>query len=297
MIEGGLSQPGSARRMRSARRRKRRILGLVALALLAGAAYDGRNVLELGRDLLEPAGEPPELGPETTPEPEAAPPAPPVPPEPAPTPEASAPAAEPLPPLGESDAFVRELAARLSARPEWARWLAGEGLVHRFVAAVDSVANGASPRDSLRELVPEAAFRASERGGQTFVDPASWSRYDLVTALFTSLDAQGCARVYRELLPLFETAHDELARSEGSFEATLARAFRELLRAPVRDGEIALVPGVRSYDFADPELEALSPAQKQLLRLGPTNARRVQAKLRELAAALGLDVAPGRGRS
>ena len=57
---------------------------------------------------------------------------------------------------------------------------------------------------------------------------------------------------------------------------------------------VELVPAVRSYHFADPALEALSPAQKQLLRLGPGNARRVQAKLRELAPALGLDVAdPG----
>ncbi|MCL4837280.1 MAG: DUF3014 domain-containing protein, partial [Thermoanaerobaculia bacterium] len=40
--------------------------------------------------------------------------------------------------------------------------------------------------------------------------------------------------------------------------------------------------------FADPELEALPPAAKHLLRLGPDNARRVQEKLRALAAAVPL---------
>jgi hypothetical protein len=40
------------------------------------------------------------------------------------------------------------------------------------------------------------------------------------------------------------------------------------------------------YELVDPRLEALSPAQKLLLRMGPANARKVQEKLRELGSAL-----------
>jgi len=36
----------------------------------------------------------------------------------------------------------------------------------------------------------------------------------------------------------------------------------------------------------DPKLEELSPAQKNLLRMGPRNVARIQAKLRALLAAL-----------
>jgi hypothetical protein len=50
-----------------------------------------------------------------------------------------------------------------------------------------------------------------------------------------------------------------------------------------------LVHGVLVYEFADADMEARTPAEKHVLRLGPTNARRVQAKLRELAAALGIE--------
>ena len=42
------------------------------------------------------------------------------------------------------------------------------------------------------------------------------------------------------------------------------------------------------YGYADPKLEAMPAAQKQLLRMGPENARAVQAKLREIALALGI---------
>jgi len=285
MIDGGVGVPGAARRIREARRRRRRILGLTVAVVVAAGAYFGRQLLESVTAPVAPDEAP--APPETS---RVEPPAP-APPEPAvPEPE-PAPAPEPLPPLAESDAFVRERAARASSRPELAAWLAGDGLVERFVAAVDAVANGESPRAELRELAPNGPFRASERAGRYFPDPGSWARYDLPTAVFASLDPGVCAELHRQLLPLFEAAYGELGRREGAFDDVLARAFRELLGAPVRDGEIELLPKLRSYHFADPALEALSPAQKQLLRLGPGNARRVQAKLRELAPALGLDVA------
>jgi hypothetical protein len=42
------------------------------------------------------------------------------------------------------------------------------------------------------------------------------------------------------------------------------------------------------YAFASPALEQLSPAQKLLIRTGPANARRIQARLRAIALALGI---------
>jgi hypothetical protein len=48
-----------------------------------------------------------------------------------------------------------------------------------------------------------------------------------------------------------------------------------------------------TFQFADPELEALSPAQKHLLRMGPHNMRLVQTKLRAFARAAGLTQAAG----
>jgi hypothetical protein len=46
--------------------------------------------------------------------------------------------------------------------------------------------------------------------------------------------------------------------------------------------------GGTSYEFEDDRLESLTPAQKQLLRMGPRNVRLVQGKLLEIAHALGI---------
>ena len=56
--------------------------------------------------------------------------------------------------------------------------------------------------------------------------------------------------------------------------------------APRPPARLTVVPGVKSFEFDDPRLEALSSVEKQLLRLGPDNLERVQTKAAELAAAL-----------
>ena len=74
----------------------------------------------------------------------------------------------------------------------------------------------------------------------------------------------------------------------GNFDAELERAIVELLKVPVVEGDVPLRMAGIGYAFADPRLEALSPPQKQLLRMGPENVRAIQGKLREIAAALGI---------
>lgn len=193
-----------------------------------------------------------------------------------------------LPPLPDSDPLVRGLVGELSSHPQLASWLVGERLIRRFVAAVDNVALGESPRKHLRNLAPKEPFRAAERGESLLVDPASYGRYDLAATVFTSLDTEGTVRLYRRLEPLVDEAYRDLGYPDAEFDRTLQRAIAHLLETPIVQGEIALEEKVVSYAFADPRLEELSAAQKQLLRMGPGNVRRVQAKLRELARELGI---------
>jgi hypothetical protein len=270
------------------RPRRRTSAAPIALGLalaLAAAAW-----LYLRRSEEPP--EPPELA---TPAPEA--PAP----EPAESPPAGeappAPAAEAvpgealpgeaLPPLAQSDAWVRERARSLSADPRFAGWLERSGLVELFVAVVDSVADERVPVAQLGFLRPKEPFKTTEVDGRTIVDPASFARYDAVAAVAASLDANACARLYRAARPLLEQAWSALGRQE-TLDTRLAAALRHLLATPTLRGDEALVRPAVMWEWRDPELEGLSWAQKQLLRLGPANAARVRAKLAQLEQALAL---------
>ena len=194
-----------------------------------------------------------------------------------------------LPELDASDALLRELIVKVSSHPQIVGWLVNEDLARRFVAAMDNVAEGLVPRAHLGFMAPDGDFRVlDEDSPQPLLDPASYQRYDLAAAAFTSLDPEGTAKLYRIVKPLLQQAYQELGYPDADFDATLSRAIQRLLNTPTVEGPVALSPGVLSYQFQEPRLESLAPVQRQLLRTGPKNTRRVQAKLRELATALGL---------
>ncbi len=207
-----------------------------------------------------------------------------------PQPTAQAPLA-PLPPVAESDARIRDLAGRMSSDPEFSRWLGVEGLLQRFTTAVSNIADGESPRMVLATLAPTQGFQAMASGDRTVVDPRAFERYDGVARVLGSLDTPATASAYRALKPLIDSAYAEIAPPGQTFDKTFARAIEHLLAVPVPQGEVALVERGALYAYEDPALEGLSRSQKHLLRMGPKNISIIQAKLRELQGALGLELA------
>lgn len=200
-----------------------------------------------------------------------------------------------LPSLDASDAVVRKLVSALSSRPELASWLVSDKLVHRFVVSVVDVADGKSPEDQLGFLTPRQPFRPRTTADGLVVDPASYHRYDALTATFVSLDDAGVARLYKELSPLMDEAYQDLGLHGGTFQSAMARAFGRLLAVSFPNEPPALVHTSVPYSYESPALEGLSPAAKHLLRFGPTNGKKIQAKLRELANAMGIVPQPPTG--
>jgi Protein of unknown function (DUF3014) len=195
-----------------------------------------------------------------------------------------------LPPLDESDSLVRELVRQITSHPLAAAWLTTDALIRNFTVVVTNVAESRSPAGHLRVLRPSSSFQVVERSGDRFVDPRSYERYNGLAAAAASIDPPGAARLYATLKPRIEEAHRELGSAETPFDRTLERAIVSLLETPVRDGSVRVTVEPRGigYGFADPALEALTGAQKLLLRTGPRNIRIIQSSLREIAIALGI---------
>jgi hypothetical protein len=200
----------------------------------------------------------------------------------------------PVPPLEQSDALVRRLAGELSSHPALRAWLATPRLVRTFAASVENASLGASPSPNLTFLRPREPYRAVERTGpngtELVPDPASYQRYDAITEVFTSIDPQAAAGVYRRLHGLVQEAYAELGYPDQSFDAALAQAFESLLQTPIPATAPLLERHVNTYRYADPRLEELTPLQKHLLRMGPDHAARVKGQIRALATELELGV-------
>jgi hypothetical protein len=220
-------------------------------------------------------------------------------PPPAPTAPAAeaAPAGAPPAPVPTPDpARVRSLLEGLSTSPGWRRCLSEEDPLRRAAVLADNLAEGVSPRKALVCLAPPGGFAVERRGGRAVVAASSWRRYDEVAGMVAALDVRAVAGAYRDLAPALQAAYRALGYPGASLDAVVGKALRRLAAVPVPpDGaEVEVVEAKGAlWAYADPRLEALGPAEKHLLRMGPQNARRVQQKVRELEAALGLAPAAG----
>jgi hypothetical protein len=212
----------------------------------------------------------------------------------APAPKATA-ASAPDSSAAEASASVKPVdeLRSVSASVLWNHFLSDEQPLKRLAVLLDNVAEGVLPRKALG-LTLEERFSADLVEGRLRLSEKSAHRYDTFAQAVTSIDVRAAAKVYRALHPVLEAAWRGLGYPDASLDARAAEALGRLVDAPVPPGPIELVEAGRLYILADPELESLGAVEKQLIRMGPQNARRVQAKARELMAALRLEAAARR---
>ena len=77
----------------------------------------------------------------------------------------------------------------------------------------------------------------------------------------------------------------QLGLPAEDFDNAVIRVLDRILATPEIEDPIALTRRSVMYQYADPQLEQLTPLQKQLLRMGPDNIRRVKEQAAALRAA------------
>src|SRR4029078_10014585 len=100
-----------------------------------------------------------------------------------------------IPPLDASDSVVRTLVQALSESPAVMAWLPTTGLIRNFTVVVSNIADGATPAKHLKNLRPGSPFRRVERGSDTYVDPRSYDRYNVIADAVTSIDPTAAAKL------------------------------------------------------------------------------------------------------
>ncbi len=205
---------------------------------------------------------------------------------------------QPLPPLDESDGRLQELLGRLLPDQHLSRFLVLDHIIPRFVLLVDSLPRSDLPAGRLPTRPVAGQFLTTGSGDQMVIDPANFRRYTPWISLAESADPKLVVGVYVYLYPLFQEAYRDLGYPTGYFNDRLIEVIDHLLATPEASGPLRLVRPKIVYLFADSQLEARSAGQKILLRIGPQNAARVKALLRnyrrELVAATAAGPLPER---
>lgn len=206
----------------------------------------------------------------------------------------------PLPPLNESDDYVRENLEAVVGEAAAMQYFANDGLVARIVATVDMLGSRQVPGNIQAIQSPGGSFAAVEDSSpptvirnemgdpvpQYLSDPANTKRYLAYVEMLEAIDAEQFAALYQQNYPLFQQAWRELGYTGSEFSDRLLEVIDELLATPAVQEPHRLIKPEAVYIFADEELEALNAGQKIMLRMGTDNAARVKSKLTEFREAL-----------
>jgi hypothetical protein len=196
------------------------------------------------------------------------------------------PPARPLPMLDQMDTFLRALLGTLSAHPDFVRWLATDNLIRQMANVIDRLARGLSPAPEVSVLRPLGDFDVA-RAERPTIAPSSFRRYDGLATIVESLDAKAVVEAYRTVHPRLDEAYRALGRTENGVDQAVDVALQTLIDTPVPVEPVMVISGKgATYAYADAQYENLLPAQKQLLRMGPDNVRRIQSRLREIQTLL-----------
>jgi hypothetical protein len=259
---------------------KEKLLWAAIVIVLGGLGYTGYQYL---RDSKA----------ETAPAVETRTPAPPPPAEPGvqnPVPgEGQGDAAKPLPALGASDGEFADALTQVVGQGSVAAFLVRDNIIRNVVVTVDNLprAKVAVERRPVQPTPGETRTEGDADAGEVAtLSVQNYARYAPFVKAVEAADTKQLAALYFHWYPLFQKAYEDLGYPDKYFNDRLVAAIDDLLKAPEVEGPVRLVRPRVFFEFADPTLEARSAGQKLLIRMGPDNATRLKAKLRELRAAV-----------
>jgi len=196
---------------------------------------------------------------------------------------------EPPPPVvteETADDYAREIIDSLNGGKALKQFVAGNYVVERTVAIIDALRRGEVPYKLLPVGKPASGFPISDDGLRVTMNPAGFSRYDAFANWVNSLSVDAIIAAFNDYEPLATAALSNMGVNDFDIRGAALGATTEILATPSAPEAAELMQKEANWVYMDPELEALSALQKQVLRMGPENAEIVQQKARELRGAL-----------
>jgi len=202
------------------------------------------------------------------------------------TPQAAQTATAPLPSLDSSDSLVRDIVSQHQSSEGLSNWLSLDDLIRRSASFMDGLARGSISEKIFPLGSPEGTFTTHRQGDVIWLNAGNYERYDDVISILLKIDMEKMAQFFHKVRPLLESAFAELGYRPRQMDGIILQTIDNVLTTPLIVEPLKLTRDSVAYKFADPELESLMPLQKQLLRAGPENTRRIQQQAKVLRQAL-----------
>jgi len=195
---------------------------------------------------------------------------------------------EPLPefvtpePIDESDDAVKSAFISIASSPLVAEYLVDEDLLQKFVINVNSIASQEMSRNHSLISPPEEKFSVYQQADRQWINADSFKRYNPYIDALESMSTDDLIEIMNTYRSTLEAKFAEISAPNTTFNSALLKAIDELLDTPIVPLPIEVYSDSVMFKFKDDKLESLSAPQKQLIRTGPENTRRIKDVLRKL---------------
>lgn len=189
--------------------------------------------------------------------------------------------ATPLTPQA-GDELLRQQLAAVGARPILKKLLRDQQPLEVSAALIDGLGRGVILRKFLPGKLHSEPFSVVTEDDGIFMNPTSYLRYDLWADAVAALDITALVNAFHLLRPFYAQAYGYLGLNPDDFDNAVIRTLDQVLATPEIGEPIALKPKSVMYLYAAPALESLPDVQKQLLRMGPDNIRRIKQQAQAL---------------
>ena len=191
-----------------------------------------------------------------------------------------------LPNLNESDSFFRDRMEIMSSNTDLVRWLSVDDLLRRAASYLDGLSRGVILSKIIPLTQPTGSFTTHMDGETIWLNAGNYERYDITIEAIASIKMEALAQLFHIARPLIEISFSEMGYNARQMEGIILQAIDRVLSTPIIIEPIELTRESVLYQFADPDLEALMPLQKQVLRTGPENTQKLQQQALALKNAL-----------
>ncbi len=168
-------------------------------------------------------------------------------------------------------------------------WFNVKDVIRKYIILIHDVSQNRILLKHKRFLKMPQKNMVKEDSQGLYLTKEGYRRYDGFANALVSIDIKKGLSLYLTFKPLFDKVYQTFSYPESyKLEDIFLKAAANVIKAPVEEGRVGLVKHTLFYKFSDRKLEALSDVEKQMLRMGPENTKKIQTKLRQLVEAFSL---------
>jgi hypothetical protein len=166
-------------------------------------------------------------------------------------------------------------------------WFKTKGMVKKFIVLVNDFSQKQIPFKHRAFIKPPGKIKVLKDAKGLYLAKESYKRFDFLVDAITAINLQKSVDLYTVFKPLFEKVYQQFSYpTQYKLDDIFLKAAANVIEAPVIKDRIYLLKHTVSYKFVKKEYEALSDVEKLMIRMGPENTKKIQAKLRKLVESI-----------